>query len=361
MVNFMRRFDWLLVLAGFLLFSIGIAAIASVELSRGGHSAFVEKQLIALGLGLAVAILAARANYQIFRSYARIMYGVGVVSLIGLFVFGSTLNGTTGWYIIGGFAFQPVEIMKLGLILELGRYFADDAERPFAWREFFGSGARLALPAFLVLLQPDFGSALLLCGIWFIMAFFAGMRAQHVGTIVGILVGGFLIGWFALFASYQRERIMTFVNPASDPRGSGYNVTQALVAIGSGGIIGRGLGGGSQSQLRFLPESQSDFIFAVIGEELGFVGITLLFAGFLLLLSRMLLLAYRTRDFFGSYLVIGVLALFFMQILIHIGANLALMPATGIPLPLVSYGGTSLMLSLALLGMVESVASKTRG
>ncbi len=357
----MRRFDWLLVLAAFLLFSIGIASIASVELSRGGHFAFVEKQFIALAIGLVLAVLAARANYQIFRSYARIMYGVGILSLLGLFVLGTTLNGTTGWYIFAGFAFQPVEIMKLGLILELARYFADDAEKPFAWREFFGSGARLALPVFLVLLQPDFGSALLLCGIWFVMAFFAGLRVHHIGIILGILVGGFLIGWFALFASYQKDRIMTFMNPASDPRGSGYNVTQALVAIGSGGLIGKGLGGGSQSQLRFLPESQSDFIFAVIGEELGFVGITILFAGFLLLLSRMLLLAYRGRDFFGSYLVTGILSLFFMQIVIHVGANLALMPATGIPLPLVSYGGTSLMLSLVLLGMVESVARKTQG
>lgn len=357
----MRRFDWLLVLAAFLLFAIGIAAIASVELSRGGHFAFVQKQMIALALGLVLAILAARANYQVFRAYARIMYGAGILALLGLFVFGATLNGTTGWYIVGGFAFQPVEIMKLGLILELARYFADDAEQPFTWREFFWSGVRLAIPAFLVLLQPDFGSALLLCGIWFVMAFFAGMRAHHVGIITGVLLAGFLIGWFGLFAPYQKERIETFLNPASDPRGSGYNVTQALVAIGSGGIIGRGLGGGSQSQLRFLPESQSDFIFAVIGEELGFVGVTLLFGGFLLLLSRMLILAYRSRDFFGSYLVIGVLALFFMQIVIHIGANLGLMPATGIPLPLVSYGGTSLMLSLALLGMVESVAAKTRG
>ncbi len=357
----MRRFDWLLVLAGFLLFSIGIAAIASVELSRGGHSAFVEKQSIALILGLILGILGARANYQIFRSYARIMYVIGIVSLLGLFVFGATLNGTTGWYIVGGFAFQPIEIMKLGLILELARYFADDAEQPFEWREFFGSGVRLLVPVILILFQPDFGGALLLCGIWFVMAFFAGLRAQHVAIVSGILLSGFLIGWFGLFASYQKDRIMTFLDPTADPQGSGYNVTQALVAIGSGGFIGRGLGGGSQSQLRFLPESQSDFIFAVIGEELGFVGIVLLFGGFLLLLSRMLLLSYRSRDYFGSYLVTGVLALFFMQIVVHVGANLGLMPATGIPLPLVSYGGTSLMLSLALLGMVESVASKTRG
>ncbi|MFA5946199.1 MAG: FtsW/RodA/SpoVE family cell cycle protein [Patescibacteria group bacterium] len=355
----MRRYDWILILAAFLLFSLGLAAIASVELSRGGHFAFVEKQLVALGIGLALGVFAARANFQLFRSYARIAYFGGIILLLGLFLFGSTLNGTTGWYIIGGFAFQPVEVMKLGLILELARYFADDARRPFGSREFLGSGIRLAVPLFLVLLQPDFGSAILLLGIWAITAFFAGLELRHAAVLAAIVALGFLIGWFGLFQDYQKDRIRNFLYPASDPLVSGYNVLQAEVAIGAGGFIGRGLGGGSQSQLRFLPESQSDFIFAVIAEELGFLGILLIFTGYALLLSRMLKLAYQSRDYFASSLVIGIFALFFMQIVIHIGANLAVMPATGIPLPLVSYGGTSLLLSLALLGTVESVAART--
>jgi rod shape determining protein RodA len=353
------RFDWLLILAVFILLSIGFAAITSVELSRGlGEFVFVRKQGIALILGAVAALLAGVANYQIFRAYAKILYAISLVLLFGLFFFGVTLNGTTGWYIIGGYAFQPVEVMKLALILELARYFGDQGKRNFSWREFFESGIRAFLPAFLVLLQPDLGSAMLLLGIWVIVAFFAGIKWQQVLLLLGVGVFAFVLGWFLVFQDYQRERVMTFINPSSDPQRSGYNVTQAKIAIGAGGLIGRGLGGGSQSQLRFLPESQSDFIFAVIAEELGFLGVMILFAAFFLLLARTLIVARLSRDYFASYLSIGSFALFFIQVLIHVGANLAILPATGIPLPFVSYGGTSLLLSFIVLGVIESAASQ---
>lgn len=359
LVKKLPRFDWLLLLAVFILFALGIAAITSVELSRGlGHFVFIQKQLFALLLGGVVAVIAALTNYQLFRAYARILYWFGIILLAGLFIFGVTLNGTTGWYIIGGFAFQPVEVMKLALILELARYFSDEARRPFGWREFFQSGIRALVPISLVILQPDLGSAILLGGIWAIVSFFGGMNWQHIMLIVLTVTIGFLIGWFALFKDYQKERVLTFLNPASDPQRSGYNIVQAQIAIGAGGLIGRGLGGGSQSQLRFLPESQSDFIFAVIAEELGFFGVMMLFGACALLLFRIMLIARLNRDHFASYVSLGAFALFFIQILIHVGANLAIMPATGIPLPFVSYGGTSLLLSFIVLGIVESAASR---
>lgn len=352
------RLDWLLMLAVFFLFSIGIAAITSVSLSRAGSYAFVSKQLIALVLGIGFGSVAVMVNYQIFRAYARMLYVLGVVLLAGLFLFGTTLNGTTGWYILGGFAFQPVELMKLALIMELARYFADEARSPFTWREFFGSGLRVAIPAGLVLLQPDLGSAMLLIGIWAIVAFFAGMQWRQIGLLFAVMGIGVTLGWFVFFKDYQRDRILTFLNPTSDPLDTGYNIVQAQIAIGAGGLIGRGLGGGSQSQLRFLPESQSDFIFAVIAEELGFLGVMIIFASFALLLYRMLVIARKSRDHFATHLVLGAFALFFIQLLIHVGANLAMMPATGIPLPFVSYGGTSLLLSSIVLGIVEGVASR---
>jgi rod shape determining protein RodA len=354
------KFDWLLMLAVFILFSVGIGAITSVELSRGGAFSFVEKQLIALGLGIILAVGAAMANAQFFRAYARILYIVGIILLAGLFVFGQTFNGTTGWYVLGGFAFQPVEVMKFALILELARYFADEARTPFGWREFFGSGIKTAIPCGLVLLQPDLGSAMLLAGIWGIVAFFGGLQWKQAATILSIGIVGFLLGWFAIFQPYQRDRVLTFLNPTADPLGVSYNIVQAQIAIGAGGLIGSGLGGGSQSQLRFLPESQSDFIFAVIAEELGFVGVMIVFGAYVLLLSRMLVIARKSRDHFASYLSLGSFALFFIQVIIHVGANLAMMPATGIPLPFVSYGGTSLLLSFAVLGIVQSAAGQVR-
>lgn len=354
------RFDWLLILAAFVLFSFGIAAITSVELSQGVEEfVFLRKQLIALGLGLVLFASAAGANYQLFRAYGRIVYVLGVLFLLAVLLVGRELNGTTGWFIIGGASFQPVEFMKLALAIELARYFSDQARERFGWRELLQSGLRVLLPVLLLLQQPDLGGATILLGIWAIAVFFAGIRFEHIGTIllaVGLMVGVVLGGGF--LEDYQIARIETFLNPASDPLESGYNVTQAKIAIGAGGLFGRGLGAGSQSQLRFLPESQTDFVFAVIAEELGFVGVSVVIGAFALLMYRLLSLARTSRDPFAAYLLITLCGLIFVQSIIHIGVNLAIMPATGVTLPFVSYGGSSLLMMLTLLGVAESVARR---
>ena len=200
---------------------------------------------------------------------------------------------------------------------------------------------------------------MILVGIWMIMVFFAGIRWQHVsfmGLSLTLVVSTVLLS--GKLEDYQKERIATFLNPASDPLETGYNVTQAKIAIGAGGFFGRGLGAGSQSQLRFLPESQTDFVFAVIAEELGFIGVIVVLGAFILLFVRMLGAVRVTRDAFAAYLMIGIFATFFVQTFIHVGVNLSIMPATGVTLPLVSYGGSSLMMMLALLGVAESVASR---
>jgi rod shape determining protein RodA len=353
-----RRFDWLMILAAFVLFCFGIATITSVELSHGAQEfVFVRKQLIALGLGVGLFIAAASVNYQLFRAYGRLFYVFAIGLLISVLLFGQTLNGTTGWFIVAGFSFQPVEFMKLALALELARYFSDSAHENFGWRELFQSGARTALPVILIMLQPDLGGAIILMGIWAVMIFFAGIRSYHLVTlalIFGLLVGGVLVS--GQLEDYQLERIATFFNPSSDPLKTGYNVAQAKIAIGAGGIFGRGLGAGSQSQLRFLPESQTDFVFAVIAEELGFVGVVLVLSAFILLFVRLLINVRVTRDAFAAYLLIGIFATFFVQTFIHVGVNLSIMPATGVTLPFVSYGGSSLIMMLTMLGVAESIA-----
>lgn len=356
----LQRLDWLLVLATFVLFAFGIATITSVELSRGAEQfIFVRKQLIALSIGLVLFTLAASVNYQVFRAYGRIVYFTAILLLVTVLFFGHELNGTTGWFILGGFSFQPVELMKFALALELARYFGDRAHERFGWRELVQSGWRAGLPMLLVLRQPDLGGAVILFGIWAVTIFFAGIRWQQLASMAGafaLLVAVVLLS--GQLKDYQLERIATFLNPTADPLSTGYNVAQAKIAIGAGGLLGRGLGAGSQSQLRFLPESQTDFIFAVIAEELGFVGISIVLGAFILLFMRMLFAARVTRDAFAAYLLIGIAAAFFVQTLIHVGVNLAIMPATGVTLPLVSYGGSSLIMMMTMLGVAESVARK---
>lgn len=357
LMRYLQRIDWLLLVATFVLFAFGISAIYSVELSRGAEEfVLIRKQLIALILGVTLAAVLARTNYQLFRNYGRGLYLLGVVSMIAVLLFGRTLNGSTGWFVIGGFAIQPIEFMKLALIAELARYFGEHARRRFDWLDFGKSGLITAIPIGLAMLQPDLGGAMLLGSIWLTVVFFAGVRPVHLGALVLVAVAVFAIGWFGVFEDYQKDRLTTFMNPASDPLDSGYNVTQAKIAIGAGGIFGRGLGSGSQSQLRFLPESQADFVFAVIAEELGFFGVTIVIAAFALLFFRLLAIARGTRDNFAAYLVLGVLGLNLAQVVVHLGANLSLLPATGVALPFVSYGGSSLLLSSVALGIAESVA-----
>ncbi|MBP9828123.1 rod shape-determining protein RodA [Patescibacteria group bacterium] len=356
-LRILQRFDWGVLLSVFALFSFGLAAITSVELSRGtGEFSFLQKQFIAFGIGATVAIICATLHVSFFRAYARLAYVSGVLLLIGVLFFGRELNGATGWFVFGNFAFQPVEYAKVVVILELARYFAQDARRSFGWRELFSSFLRVAIPASLLFLQPDMGGAAILFATWASIVLFAGIRVRHVAVLAAFGGVSAIIGWFLLFANYQRERILTFLQPLSDPQGTGYNVLQAQIAIGAGGWGGRGLGAGSQSQLRFLPESQTDFIFAVIAEELGFIGVSLVVLAYTILLWRTFSIASRSVDHFSTYLAVGIFSLFLVEAIVHMGANLALLPATGIALPFVSYGGSSLIFSIILIGILQSAA-----
>jgi rod shape determining protein RodA len=354
------RIDWLMILSVVMLFGFGIAAIYSVELGRESDFALVRRQLFVLLLGVGAGLAAMRFNYVQWRNYGRVLYLVSLVMMVAVLLFGTTLRGTTGWFVILGISFQPVELMKFALAVELARYFSERARRHFGWRELIGSGVLTAIPAILTAIQPDLGSAMLLVGIWLVVIFFAGLRFLHAAamSVGGAVLGA--IGWFFLFAEYQKERIRVFLDPTLDPLDSGYNVLQAKIAIGSGQWFGRGLGFGSQSQLKFLPESQTDFIFAVIAEELGFIGVMVLFFAMVLFLWRGLKLIQVSRDHFSTFLVVGILAAFFVQMSVNIAVNLAILPTTGIALPFVSYGGSSLLMSFFMLGVLLSVAVRQR-
>lgn len=352
----LRGFDWVLFLSTLLLVCFGLAAIYGVTLSQENPDwGNLTKQLIALGVGLALFLLITFLDYQVLRVYARWFYAAGLLPLVAVLLIGSTIRGTKGWFSFGGFSFQPVELAKIAVIIFLAYYFSRQ-ERPFnQFKYIIISGLAVLLPFALTVFQPDFGSALVLFFIWLGLILIIGLKRYQWALFIAIGVLAFVISWNFIFAPYQKDRIMTFMDPMSDPLGSGYNVTQSIIAIGSGGWIGQGLSFGSQSQLKFLPEAQTDFVFAVIAEELGFLGVALLLLLFGIIFYRLYRAAKKCRDDFSLFIIIGVMAMLFCQLLMNVGMNLGLAPVTGITLPLVSYGGSSLIFILLALGMIESI------
>ena len=255
----------------------------------------------------------------------------------------------------GKISLQPVEFIKFILLIFLAKYFTGKQIKINSIKHLLLSGLGVGIFILLVLKQPDFGSALILFLVWVTMIIVIGFNVKYIFIIGIILMLSFAGGWFFFFADYQKERITTFINLEKDLSGQGYNINQAIIAIGSGGIIGRGIGFGSQSQLKFLPESQNDFIFAVIAEELGFLGICLVIILFGVIFYRMFLAIKKNNDDFGIYFILGAIILIFTEMFINIGMNIGLLPVVGISLPFLSYGGSSLISSLIIIGSVESI------
>lgn len=348
----------MLVVVSLLLVAMGLAAIYSVDLSRGAGGVFFKKQLFALGVGFFGLIAASLIHQSWYRVHSKHLYGLTLLVLVAVLLFGATIRGTQGWFVFGGFSFQPVELGKAAVILILAVAVAHAGRRFDRPLFFFGSGLLAALVMALVLLQPDLGSALIIGGIWFGLMLLVGTRRRYLLACLGAAALVAAVGWQWVLKPYQQDRILTFLNPERDALGAGYTITQATIAVGAGGWFGRGLGFGSQSQLRFLPEAQSDLIFAVIGEELGFAGVATLFILFGLLLWRLLRIVRRSRDDFAAAAVSGIALLFFFQLFINVGAMLGLLPLTGVTLPFVSYGGSSLVVNLLLIGIAESATEK---
>jgi len=356
-----RRFDWVVLSAVLVLTMLGLAAIYSVDLSRGEALIFFPTQITALFLGLIAIAVIANIHISFFESSALLFYATALVLLIAVLFFGVSIRGTTGWFRIAGFSFQPAEFAKLALILFLGWRITRQARRFDTWQFVAASGVMSIIFAGLIMMQPDLGSAAILMGIWFGLVMLTGTKKRYIFALMGIILIAVVIGWMFFFKAYQKERLLTFIDPGRDPLGSGYNVTQSIIAVGSGQLLGRGLGFGSQSQLHFLPEAQTDFIFSVIGEELGFVGVNIMLIVYVILLWRLVMIAKNCTSDFSAYTVLGIALLFLLQMIINVGAAIGLLPLTGVTLPFVSYGGTSLLINMILVGIAESAAiSSTR-
>lgn len=350
-----RSFDWQLFVCVVFLVMMGLASVYSVDLSRGAELFYFKKQLLAFGVGLLFLFLASISQHILWRYLAKWWYLFSLALLGGVLIFGQTIRGTKGWFSFFGLSFQPVEMAKIGLILMIAYIvsrFGRRFDRPLF---FFGTGIVTLLFIGLIMMQPDLGSALLLGSVWFGMIWAVGARRLYLASFVGGVVLLAIASWFLFLKPYQKDRVANFIDPGRDPLGSGYNIAQSNIAIGAGQFFGRGLGFGSQSQLRFLPEAQTDFVFSVIGEELGLAGVSAMLALFAVIFWRLIVIIRQSNDDFVATTATGILILFFVQLVTNIGANLGLLPITGVTLPFVSYGGSSLVINLLLVGILESM------
>ncbi|MFH1536381.1 MAG: rod shape-determining protein RodA [Patescibacteria group bacterium] len=354
--SLLKQYDWWLFGLVFLLIIFGLVIIYSIG-ANGEDPDLMKfyKQAIFAVIGLSLLGFFSFVDFRQLSSYAYVFYILSFIILVLLLIFGATVRGTTGWFKIGPISFQPVELVKLFFVIFLARFFSDKSVDMDSFKNIFLSGFFTAILVGLVMLQPDLGSALIFIITWLSLLLFQKIDWKKLGVVFLILLLITISSWFLVLEDYQKHRILTFVDPASDPLGTGYNVTQAMIAVGSGQLFGRGLGLGPQSQLNFLPESEADFIFAVIGEELGFLGSGFVLLLFFLFFYRIWRIIKKSNEDFPIILASGILVIFFAQTLINIGMNLSLMPVTGLPLPFISAGGSSLVISLLFVGILESI------
>jgi len=350
-MRLVRSLDWLINCSFLTAFSLGALILFSIEFH------FFYNQLFFFSLGIFFFLFLASLDYRIFASLYFYLYGAAIILLLSTFIFGGTTRGVTRWIKLGSFSFQPSELIKPLLVISFASLALNlDLKKGRGLFLFFLS---LLMPLFLVFKQPDLGNSVVVFFIWLAIAFFRGLKKEYLFFGLVIFLAFLPLGW-RLLKPYQKERVFSFLKPDYDSLGAGYNLIQAKIAVGSGGFLGKGLGSGSQSQLRFLPERHSDFIFACLAEELGFIGATLLLLALSFLILRIILLSQRSADAFGSLICIGAGSLLFFQTFVNIAMNLGLVPISGLTLPLVSYGGSSLLSTLILLGLVQSVSRQAK-
>ena len=357
---FLKKFDWFLLITVLLLVSLGILMVYSATLGESGTDrSNTYRQIIYAGLGLVALIGICIFDYRFFRGYARWLYFLILAALVLVLFFGTEIRGSVRWFDLGITNFQPSELAKVVMIIFLASFFSRYSDQMYRLKYVIISGLLVLVPVILIMLEPDFGSALMLVIIWLGMLLFVRIRWSYLGLVLGGMAGAFVVMWRFFLLDYQKNRLLVFLNPGRDPLGQGYNVAQAKIAIGSGGIMGKGLGHGSQSQLNFLPEQHTDFIFAVLAEELGFVGTLFLFSLLAFLLYRLIRIGRLARDRFGMLLVVGAAILILVQLFINIGMNFGLLPVTGIPLPFLSFGGSSMITMMICIGLVLSVGLRS--
>ncbi len=344
-----RHTDRVLLVVTLLLSLVGIVMIGSAtHINREGLEMydFVEKQATFLGLNILVFGFFLRYDYRQLYRWTTALYIANILALLAVMFFGVSALGAQRWIQIGPVSIQPSEFAKIIYIVCYARFLCAADLDLQSWRGLLKTGLFLLPPFALVILQPDLGTSLVFCAITVGGLFIAGMKLSLLRNLTLGVISLVPVAWFFFLKEYQKNRIRVLFNPESDPFNAGYHVIQSKIAVGSGGLIGKGLFAGTQSQLNFLPENHTDFIFAVLGEELGLVGALLLLLLYFILLYRGILIAATTRDRFGRYIAVGIVSMWLFQIFINVGMTLGIVPVTGIPLPFLSYGVSSLTLNI---------------
>lgn len=351
--------EWPLLVIPVVLCLLGILTMHPFD---AGSASLAPRQLTWLLISVGAFVLCASIDMRFIRRTPVIVAGyvITIVLLVLLLLVAPEVMGAKSWFTIGGFSFQPADLGKLAFIALMAKYFSRRHMAIGDFRQILLSGAYTAPVLVLLLLEPDLGTAAIFGAVWFGMVLVSGIPKKHLAIVatVGIVAATAL--WFGGLHEYQRARILAFVNPAADIRGSGYNAYQATVAAGSGELWGKGIGYGTQSKLRFLPEYETDFIFAAFAEEWGFVGVVLVLTLYGILLSRLLSISRKAATNFDAFFTLGVLILLSAHLTIHAGINLGLLPVTGTTIPFMSYGGSHLLGEFVALGIVASLARAGR-
>jgi rod shape determining protein RodA len=362
MLSFLDKikfYDLPLLIVSGLLLSAGLAIQYAISLGENNLEQF-WRQCAYAAMAIVVFLLLANYNYQRLAKNNRFIYPILLLSLIYLLLFGDPIRGSARWIDFGFFQLQPAELAKMIVGVGLARWLYVNRGQINSWRNIALTFVYAAIPAVLIFFEPDLGSSLVLMGIWFGLILISPARKIYIVAllIIAMVVTG--LGWQFVLRDYQRQRVEVFLNPDKDPQGQGYNVRQAMIAVGSGQWFGRGLGQGVQSGLRFLPEKHTDFVFAAASEEIGLVGSVSILALFIILLTRLLVIMRRARDDLAMYMAGAVLFYFSIQITINLGMNLGLLPVTGIPLPLLTAGGSSMLVTAIALGIAQNIAKQSR-
>ncbi|MDO8682161.1 MAG: rod shape-determining protein RodA [Armatimonadota bacterium] len=355
----LKHYDLTLVACALAIVAYSLLMIYSA--SKGGDAGTmrVARQIVWAVMGITIMLLISTIDHNAYPRIAGRIYAVNLTLLLAVLLVGKSAKGAQRWLGFGPFSIQPSELAKIALIICLAAFLVSRRDQIRDFPTVVKSFLYMAVPTLLIFKQPDLGTALVLLAIWFGMLYFAGARLRHLAVFV--LAGALLFTamWsFGVLKDYQKKRLVTFINPDVDPKASGYHITQSRIAIGSGKLLGKGYMHGTQSQLRFIPEQHTDFIFTVVGEELGFMGGALLLMLYLGLLYRAAVIMMSAEDPVGRLISGGILSMFLFQTVVNLGMTMGIMPVTGVPLPMFSYGGSSLLACLSAIGILAGIYTR---
>jgi rod shape determining protein RodA len=350
----LHNIDWSMLLTSLLIAGIGVATILSATVNSRYSGNYV-KQLYALALGLLALLITVSIDYRRLVDRAHLLYVPAVAALFAVLVFAPRIAGTKRWFVIAGFQIQPSEFAKLVAALLVAKIFAESKKDSLGLRDLIGPGVAIGLMSVLIAAEPDLGTAFTLVPMFLAVAFLAGLRMK---AILAIAAGGLVVGalsWSFALKDYQKQRITSFIDPSADPRGAGYQKIQSEIAVGSGGLAGKGYKKGTQSQLGYLPARWTDFIFSVLAEENGFLGVVVVLGLYMFVLWRSFETAAMARDRVGVFLATAVASLLAFQVVYNVAMVAGLVPVKGLPLPLMSYGGSSVLSSMMAVGLILNV------